>query len=326
MQNNNTIAAAKESIPHNKLIQSLLDMIDKHLIKRNDPRITLFYLYELRHTKGNIESKLARLSKINTDLQLKATLETLLHKSDYQQYLNDNFYTAQFNAVLSSILKREEDIGHRNVDPPEDFPFKVLTEQQQIQFVEKEIVKDRNKHLYRICFTDWKDAEELLQYRLEFIDLYNYLWEISYIEKHKVALTWFEFIHSNLAVLDPRQVEKLSMLKLHTPQANEIHDNDMMYFFGDKTIFTLMNDMLAEILAAPLKVSYNANANQIPQRWPYICHVLTSSIFLKDYIIYHVQTFLDIISKLSTRLYGKNQLIGLPNIEPMFTIEKLQLT
>ncbi|PTS95639.1 hypothetical protein DBR11_20895 [Pedobacter sp. HMWF019] len=316
MQNNNTVAI--EINTNNQLINSLVDMVEKHLIQRKDPRITLFYLYELLHTKGNIESKLARLAQINTDEKLKTTLRILFYKSDNQKYLTDTFCNAQFNAALSTILQREEAIGHRNVDPPEDFPFKVLNQQEQKQLVEKEIQNGKHNHLYRICFKQWKDAEELRQYRLEFVDLYNYLWEIQYIHTQKVALTWYEFIHTHLAVLHPRQVEKLSILKLHTPQANEIQDNDMMYFFGDKEIFTIMNHMIKEILKAPLHIDHKENTQEIPQRWPYIETVLNSSPFNKDYITHHEQTFLDIICKLSTRLYQKNQLIGLPSIETIF--------
>ncbi|GAA3929162.1 hypothetical protein GO495_06585 [Chitinophaga oryziterrae] len=304
---NTTVGEIKET----SLVNYLSNMIEKHLIKPNDPIITLFYLYELRHTTGEISHKLFRLSRINSDLQFHQTLKELYRTYNYHQLI-DQDQTKQFTTKLNTIIKREENIGHSNVDA-EEFPFKVLNEQKQQELVTKELAKD--KHLYRIQFTHWKNAEELRQCRDEITDLYNFLWEIYYIDTHTIAINYHEFIHRNLAVLAPEHVEKLSLSKLHTPLANEHADNNQMCSLGNAAIFTIMNTMISEIKAAPIKISYLENYNELSERWPYLFQTFSNNKLPETYTYQLTQTFFDIVYKLSTRLYQKNELIGIPTIE-----------
>jgi len=311
MQQTSAINTLSQGATEISPVNYLINMIETQLIKRNDPIITLFYLYELRHTPGELSHKLFRLSRISSDLQLHQSLKELYRKYNYHQLI-DQDQTKQFTAKLNTILKREENIGHSHVDA-EEFPFKVLNEQEQQELVAKELAKD--KHLYRIQFTHWKNAEELRQCRDEFTDLYNFLWEIYYIDTHKLAVNYHEFIHRNLAVLAPEHVEKLSLSKLHTPLANEHADNNQMCSLGDAAIFTIMNTMIPEIKAAPIKTSYLENYNELPERWPYLFQTFTNNKLPETYTYQLTQTFFDIVYKLSTRLYQKNELIGIPTIE-----------
>ena len=96
-------------------VNQLIQMVEQHLIKRKDPKITLFYLYELQYTGPHIKHKLAKLRKINTDIPLNQSI-TKIEEQYPSSTLEHYNHTEQFNTALKAIIIREEEIGHSQVN------------------------------------------------------------------------------------------------------------------------------------------------------------------------------------------------------------------